>query len=47
LLLLHGDTVDLTNIREVVSEFAMALEDPVRLVEFDDLVRRAKVAETD
>jgi hypothetical protein len=41
LLVLHRDTIALDRIREAVSQFYEALDEPERLVEFDALVRRA------
>ncbi|MBI4871005.1 MAG: hypothetical protein HY814_05510 [Candidatus Riflebacteria bacterium] len=41
LLLLHGRSIDLVNIRTRVREFAELLEAPERVGEFDALVKRA------
>jgi hypothetical protein len=42
LLIAHSDQVDLAYVRSTVAEFAAALDEPGRLDEFDDLVRRAR-----
>jgi hypothetical protein len=41
LLARHRDTIDLERVRQVVREFAAALDDPARVEQFDALVRRA------
>jgi hypothetical protein len=41
LLRLHGATLDLARIRGLVAEFAEAIEEPGRIQEFEQLVRRA------
>jgi hypothetical protein len=44
LLVRHGTAIDLARVRAVVEEFATALEEPQRLVQFDALVRRSRGA---
>jgi hypothetical protein len=41
LLALHGRSIDLENVRRVLSEFATALDEPERIEQFDRLLRRA------
>jgi predicted nucleotidyltransferase len=41
LLLLHGHELDLAFIRDLVRQFAEALEEPARVTEFEELVRRS------
>lgn len=41
LLLLHGDELDLAFIRDMVRQFAEALEEPARIAEFEELVSRS------
>ncbi|MFW6012464.1 MAG: hypothetical protein ACOC92_02005, partial [bacterium] len=41
LLLLHAEQVDLARVRELVAQFATALDEPERLEQFETLVRRA------
>lgn len=40
LLLLHGDEIDLRRVRDLVHQFAEALEEPERVEEFEALVRK-------
>jgi hypothetical protein len=40
LLLLHAEEIDLDRIRDLVRQFAEALDEPKRIEEFDTLVRR-------
>lgn len=40
LLLIHGRALDLGNIRNVVAQFAGALEEPERLADFESLTAR-------
>lgn len=40
LLLLHADRIDLDRVRDLVRQFAEALEEPRRVEEFEALVRR-------
>jgi hypothetical protein len=41
LLLLHGDELDLAFLRDMVRQFAEALEEPARVSEFEELVSRS------
>lgn len=41
LLVLHGDTIDLDRVRDLVRDFAELLDDPGRVEQFDEVVRRA------
>jgi predicted nucleotidyltransferase len=41
LLIAHRDQIDLQRVRRVVREFADALDEPARIVEFDGLIERA------
>ena len=41
LLALHGRSIDLERVRRLVREFAAALDEPERVHEFDDVLRRA------
>jgi predicted nucleotidyltransferase len=41
LLVVHGDRLDLGNIRRLVAEFASALDEPERVSQFDLIVERA------
>lgn len=41
LLALHGRTIDLKRVRELVREFGAALDEPERVDQFEALVRRA------
>ena len=41
LIVLHGKTMDLGRVRSFVEQFAEILEDPQRIQEFNQLVRRA------
>lgn len=41
LLLLHGDEIDLERVRDLVRQFAEALEEPGRVEEFEALVGKA------
>lgn len=41
LLLLHAEKVDLGRVRELVAQFAAALDEPERIEQFEALVRRA------
>lgn len=40
LLLLHGGEIDLERVRDLVRQFAEALEEPHRIAEFDALIRK-------
>ncbi len=40
LLLLHAKDIDLGRVRDLVRQFAEALEEPKRIEEFETLVRR-------
>jgi hypothetical protein len=40
LLLLHASSVDLAAVRDLVAQFAGALEEPERIPAFDELVQR-------
>jgi len=40
LLLLHGDRIDLDRVRDLVRQFAEALEDPKRVEELEALIRK-------
>lgn len=42
LLTLHFSDIDLSRVRGLVSEIALALDDPRRIKEFDELVERAR-----
>jgi hypothetical protein len=42
LLLLHASSIDLAVIRDLVAQFAAALDEPERVPAFDELVRRAR-----
>lgn len=41
LLVLHGRSIDLERVRRLVREFAMALDEPERIDQFEALLRRA------
>jgi hypothetical protein len=38
----HGDSIDLARVRSLVAQFAAALDEPARIEEFDDLIRRVR-----
>ena len=42
LLVRHGDMIDIERVREVVREFAVALDDPARVDELDAVIARAR-----
>lgn len=42
LMVLHGDSIDLPRVRNLVSQFAAALDEPSRLDDFDELIRRCR-----
>ena len=42
LLVRHGDTIDIARVREIVGEFALALEEPARIPELEALIARAR-----
>jgi predicted nucleotidyltransferase len=44
LLILYGSSIDLARIQRIVGEFAAALDEPRRLQELDDIVRRVGLA---
>jgi hypothetical protein len=41
LLLLHGASIDLGRVRRLVAELAGAIDEPERLGDLDDLIRKA------
>jgi len=43
LLVLHIQEVDLSRVRDLVEQIGSALDDPLRLAAFDEMVRRARV----
>lgn len=41
LLIVHGDAIDLVRVRTIVADFADILDDPQRLEQFEELIRRS------
>lgn len=42
LLVLHGDEIDLARIRRLITEIGEALDDPLRIIEFERMVKRSR-----